>query len=183
MTPQLTMLAAPPPPPPPGPRMATPTPPAVAAPPRSTSHDAFSNGPPVASSAAAVHDPSMSHNTTSGTIDATASTAAAATVTTTPSLAIETQHEDIIHDMQMDFYGSKLATCSSGTYFFPSSSSLISRGHSKHTHTQTSFSTVVQSVSIQRPLNRFDLSLCLTVFILFFFIVFLVVGNYVFLDQ
>jgi hypothetical protein len=27
---------------------------------------------------------------------------------------IDTQHEDIVHDAQMDFYGSKLATCSSG---------------------------------------------------------------------
>jgi hypothetical protein len=29
---------------------------------------------------------------------------------------IDTQHEDLIHDAQMDYYGSKLATTSSGTY-------------------------------------------------------------------
>jgi hypothetical protein len=29
-------------------------------------------------------------------------------------LYIDTQHEDLVHDAQMDFYGSKLATCSSG---------------------------------------------------------------------
>jgi hypothetical protein len=29
---------------------------------------------------------------------------------------IDTQHEDLVHDAQMDFYGSKLATCSSGTF-------------------------------------------------------------------
>ena len=31
---------------------------------------------------------------------------------------IDTQHEDLVHDAQMDFYGSKLATCSSGAYCF-----------------------------------------------------------------
>ncbi len=33
----------------------------------------------------------------------------------TTTIAIDTQHEDLVHDSQMDFYGSKLATCSSGT--------------------------------------------------------------------
>ena len=28
---------------------------------------------------------------------------------------VDTQHEDMVHDAQLDFYGSKLATCSSGT--------------------------------------------------------------------
>jgi hypothetical protein len=28
---------------------------------------------------------------------------------------IDTQHEDMVHDAQMDYYGAKLATCSSGT--------------------------------------------------------------------
>lgn len=28
---------------------------------------------------------------------------------------VDTQHEDLVHDAQMDYYGSKLATCSSGT--------------------------------------------------------------------
>ena len=31
-------------------------------------------------------------------------------------LYIDTQHEDLVHDVQMDFYGSKMATCSSGKY-------------------------------------------------------------------
>ena len=31
-------------------------------------------------------------------------------------LYIDTQHEDMVHDVQMDFYGSKMATCSSGTF-------------------------------------------------------------------
>jgi protein transport protein SEC13 len=30
---------------------------------------------------------------------------------------IDTQHEDVVHDAQMDYYGSKLATSSSGTFF------------------------------------------------------------------
>jgi hypothetical protein len=29
-------------------------------------------------------------------------------------ISIDTQHEDFVHDAQMDYYGSKLATCSSG---------------------------------------------------------------------
>jgi len=33
-------------------------------------------------------------------------------------LYIDTQHEDLVHDVQMDFYGSKMATCSSGKSFF-----------------------------------------------------------------
>lgn len=32
-----------------------------------------------------------------------------------PPLYVDTQHEDLVHDVQMDFYGSKMATCSSGT--------------------------------------------------------------------
>jgi hypothetical protein len=31
---------------------------------------------------------------------------------------IDTQHDDMIHDAQMDYYGTKLATCSSGKYHF-----------------------------------------------------------------
>jgi hypothetical protein len=39
---------------------------------------------------------------------------------TAPTIYIDTQHEDLVHDSQLDFYGSKLATCSSGTLFsFP----------------------------------------------------------------
>ena len=30
---------------------------------------------------------------------------------------IDTQHDDMIHDAQLDYYGCKLATCSSGKYF------------------------------------------------------------------
>jgi hypothetical protein len=29
---------------------------------------------------------------------------------------IDTQHEDLVHDAQMDYYGSKLATSSSGKW-------------------------------------------------------------------
>ena len=28
---------------------------------------------------------------------------------------VDTQHEDLVHDTRMDYYGAKLATCSSGT--------------------------------------------------------------------
>ena len=31
-------------------------------------------------------------------------------------ILIDTQHEDLVHDAQMDYYGSKLATCSSGAF-------------------------------------------------------------------
>jgi protein transport protein SEC13 len=45
-------------------------------------------------------------------------TTMAATSTSTMGLpgpiSIDTQHEDFVHDAQMDYYGSKLATCSSG---------------------------------------------------------------------
>lgn len=29
---------------------------------------------------------------------------------------VDTQHEDLVHDAQMDFYGTRLATCSSGAW-------------------------------------------------------------------
>ena len=29
---------------------------------------------------------------------------------------VDTQHEDLVHDVQMDYYGAKLATCSSGKH-------------------------------------------------------------------
>lgn len=29
---------------------------------------------------------------------------------------VDTQHEDLVHDSQLDYYGCKLATSSSGTY-------------------------------------------------------------------
>ncbi|KXN72141.1 WD40 repeat-like protein [Conidiobolus coronatus NRRL 28638] len=37
----------------------------------------------------------------------------AATATTSNTYAFDSQHEDMIHDAQLDFYGKKLATCSS----------------------------------------------------------------------
>lgn len=40
---------------------------------------------------------------------------------------IDTQHQDFVHDAQMDFYGSKLATCSSGTSVIPSLSTPTQR--------------------------------------------------------
>ena len=33
-------------------------------------------------------------------------------------LSIDTQHDDMVHDAQLDYYGVKLATCSSGTGFW-----------------------------------------------------------------
>jgi protein transport protein SEC13 len=45
----------------------------------------------------------------------TASTAIAApTEASSAPIYIDTQHEDLVHDAQMDYYGAKLATCSSG---------------------------------------------------------------------
>jgi protein transport protein SEC13 len=35
--------------------------------------------------------------------------------TAVPSpIYVDAQHDDLVHDAQMDFYGAKLATCSSG---------------------------------------------------------------------
>ena len=46
-----------------------------------------------------------------------ATTTAPDTTTTVPGpIYVDTQHEDFVHDAQLDFYGAKLATCSSGTY-------------------------------------------------------------------
>jgi protein transport protein SEC13 len=48
----------------------------------------------------------------------------AATATATPSaeeagpLYIDTQHDDMVHDAQLDYYGCKLATSSSGRKYF-----------------------------------------------------------------
>ena len=45
----------------------------------------------------------------------TSVTAASAIVDAAPGpIYVDTQHEDVVHDAQMDYYGSKLATCSSG---------------------------------------------------------------------
>lgn len=38
--------------------------------------------------------------------------------TSSAPIYIDTQHEDLVHDAQLDFYGAKLATCSSGTKRF-----------------------------------------------------------------
>ena len=37
---------------------------------------------------------------------------------------VDTQHEDLVSDAQMDYYGSKLATCSSGKYDYSRRSAL-----------------------------------------------------------
>ncbi|KAL7562822.1 hypothetical protein ACA910_002444 [Epithemia clementina (nom. ined.)] len=68
-----------------------------------------------ASNAFSAAPPSSSSNTqyTNEAASPAAAAAAAAAAPTSASFAIETHHEDIIHDMQMDFYGTKLATCSS----------------------------------------------------------------------
>jgi hypothetical protein len=47
------------------------------------------------------------------TMTTTATVTAEATSSSGP-IYVDTQHEDLVHDAQMDFYGSKLATCSSG---------------------------------------------------------------------
>jgi hypothetical protein len=35
---------------------------------------------------------------------------------TKSTISIETQHDDMIHDAQFDYYGTKLASCSSGKW-------------------------------------------------------------------
>jgi hypothetical protein len=39
----------------------------------------------------------------------------AANDTSNGPILVDTQHEDLVHDAQLDYYGCKLATCSSGT--------------------------------------------------------------------
>lgn len=34
------------------------------------------------------------------------------------TIYVDTQHDDMVHDAQLDYYGTKLATCSSGTFFY-----------------------------------------------------------------
>lgn len=43
------------------------------------------------------------------------SLAAAAAADAGP-IYVDTQHEDLVHDAQLDYYGSRLATCSSGAW-------------------------------------------------------------------
>jgi len=55
------------------------------------------------------------------TATSNASAAAAATAVDTSNIAngpiyVDTQHDDMIHDAQMDYYGTKLATSSSGKF-------------------------------------------------------------------
>ena len=46
---------------------------------------------------------------------ATAAVPAQALADSAPGpIYVDTQHEDLVHDAQMDYYGAKLATCSSG---------------------------------------------------------------------
>jgi hypothetical protein len=52
---------------------------------------------------------------TSSSAAAPAPFAAASNMGLPGPISIDTQHEDFVHDAQMDYYGSKLATCSSGT--------------------------------------------------------------------
>ena len=33
-------------------------------------------------------------------------------------IVIDTQHDDMVHDSQLDYYGTKLATASSGAFLF-----------------------------------------------------------------
>jgi protein transport protein SEC13 len=47
-------------------------------------------------------------------VSTTTAAVAAAESTSSGPIYVDTQHEDLVHDAQMDFYGSKLATCSSG---------------------------------------------------------------------
>lgn len=42
---------------------------------------------------------------------------AAASAAAAPGpIVIDTQHDDMVHDSQLDYYGTKLATASSGTF-------------------------------------------------------------------
>lgn len=45
---------------------------------------------------------------------------------------VDTQHEDLVHDAQLDYYGCKLATCSSGKRNWRLLSSPRSLFHSDH---------------------------------------------------
>ena len=45
---------------------------------------------------------------------ASTTTAAVPTTGVPGPIYVDTQHEDLVHDAQLDYYGSKLATCSSG---------------------------------------------------------------------
>jgi hypothetical protein len=49
---------------------------------------------------------------------------------------IDTQHEDMVHDAQMDYYGAKLATCSSGTCAYIASSCEFPGNASYQAHAQ-----------------------------------------------
>ena len=42
---------------------------------------------------------------------------AAATAAPGP-IVIDTQHDDMVHDSQLDYYGTKLVTASSGAFLF-----------------------------------------------------------------
>ena len=42
---------------------------------------------------------------------------AAAAAAAPGPIVIDTQHDDMVHDSQLDYYGTKLATASSGTFF------------------------------------------------------------------
>ena len=47
----------------------------------------------------------------------TSTTAAFVSAQGTPGpIYVDTQHEDLVHDAQLDYYGCKLATASSGKY-------------------------------------------------------------------
>jgi hypothetical protein len=55
--------------------------------------------------------------TTMATAAPSAPAAAAASASIAPGpIYVDTQHEDLVHDAQMDYYGAKLATCSSGKF-------------------------------------------------------------------
>jgi hypothetical protein len=57
----------------------------------------------------------LQYNTTLTMASTTAAAAAAVAPPGVPGpMYVDTQHEDLVHDAQMDYYGSKLATCSSG---------------------------------------------------------------------
>ena len=49
---------------------------------------------------------------------ASAATTAASSLSPPGPISIDTQHEDLVHDAQMDYYGAKLATCSSGEFLY-----------------------------------------------------------------
>ena len=78
--------------------------------------------PPAASSYGGGGISGVSAGVTQQSLTMTTSLPAASVVDSEPQqqppapIYVDTQHDDMIHDAQLDYYGTKLATGSSGTY-------------------------------------------------------------------